>query len=298
MKAMKAMKARNSGSILIGVMWVILALSMLSFSLAASVRLQARANQYAFDSERALLMAKGAADTVYSSVSKGQTLPVDSPIRQGNDEFLFPFESGQAVVRFESAAGWIDVNAASRSLLAAMLDSLDIGQEARLRLLASILERRQRGAFETVDELLSLEGMTPALFYGSVAWNKGADKYQRTSGIRDLVTVRSGSGKVNPNIAPPDVLAALPGMTPQLAAHVVSERVRKAFANVDDLASRIPAIPFPGAGDYLNFDPPRPSTIVSQATIAASGVSRTVRLFLKRGSGAPGMLERDYWRFE
>src|SRR5688572_8821646 len=116
----------DRGMILITVMWIILILSVISFSLAASVRVELASSQQSFDSERAFFMAKGAAEVIYNAFEKKQPIPEGSPIRQENGEYIFPFDSGEACVRFESNAGLIDLNSASDVLLGSMFDSLGV----------------------------------------------------------------------------------------------------------------------------------------------------------------------------
>src|SRR2546427_12507979 len=99
---------QDRGMILITVLWVILILSIISFSLAASVRVEMASSQQSFDSEKAFYMAKGAAEVVYNAYSKKQDIPEGTPIRRENGFYIFPFDSGEARVHFESNASLID----------------------------------------------------------------------------------------------------------------------------------------------------------------------------------------------
>src|SRR4051812_3770691 len=103
----------NRGTVLISVLWIVLLLSLVSFSLASAVRLEVASVQQGFDSERAFFMAKGAAEIVYNSFTKELPIPKDAPITQDNGEYLVKFDSGEARVRFDSSAGFININAAS-----------------------------------------------------------------------------------------------------------------------------------------------------------------------------------------
>jgi competence protein ComEA len=47
---------------------------------------------------------------------------------------------------------------------------------------------------------------------------------------------------VDPNTAPPDVLAALPRLGPVLVARIVAQRDRRPFASIDDLDARVKGI--------------------------------------------------------
>src|SRR6476646_9888605 len=110
------------GTVLLSVLWIVLVLSMVSFALASSVRLEVASIDQSFDSERAFFMAKGAAEIVYNSIAKNLPIPDDTPIRRERGEYIFPFESGEARVRLEPSGGWIDLNHASDKLLATMFD--------------------------------------------------------------------------------------------------------------------------------------------------------------------------------
>src|SRR5580700_3798544 len=117
------------GMVLVSVLWVILILSLVSFSLAAAVRVEVTSAQQSFDSDRAFFMAKGAAEVIFNAYSREQPVPKDSLIRHENNEYIIPFDSGEAHVRFESDSGLIDINKASDKVLASMFDSLGIDQE-------------------------------------------------------------------------------------------------------------------------------------------------------------------------
>lgn len=74
--------------------------------------------------------------------------------------------------------------------------------------------RSKNGAFDTVEELLMVKGMTPEILYGK----------SRRLGIFDFVTVRARGGGINVNSAPREVLAALPGMTDEAVNRVMEFR--------------------------------------------------------------------------
>jgi len=295
----------DRGTVLISVLWIILVLSFVSFSLASSVRVEVNANQHSFDSERAFFMAKGAAEIVFNAYSKELPVPKNSPIRQEKGEYVFPFESGEARVRLESKAGLINLNSASDKTLASLFDSLGVDRETRNRLVDSILDwrdnddiphlygaevgdyenqegqpsRPRNGSFSAVDELLLVRNVTPEIFFGSIVVDSLSGTYRRIPGVRELVAVRPGPDAVDPNLASFSVLRALPEMNDEMAGLVISERDRQPFSNLKDLVDRIPELNQTVA--YLSLESSRATELVSRATITASGVSRTVRLLFK-----------------
>jgi general secretion pathway protein K len=68
--------------------------------------------------------------------------------------------------------------------------------------------------FEAVEELLLIKGMTPEILYGTA----------KTPGIFNFITVYSKTGGINVNTAPKEVLAALPGISPEAAEQIISLR--------------------------------------------------------------------------
>jgi len=74
--------------------------------------------------------------------------------------------------------------------------------------------RSKNGAFDTVEELLMVKGMTPEILYGN----------SRQPGIFDFLTVRARGGGINVNSASREVLAALPGMTDEAVDRIIELR--------------------------------------------------------------------------
>jgi len=324
------------GGVLVGVLWVVLVVSILAFSLATSVRIEAASSQQAFDSEKAFFMAKGAAEIVYNSFAKQIPIPDDSPVKEVKGEYVFPFESGEAHVRFDSDAGRIDVNAATEEELAAVFDSVGVDRETRNHLVDSMLDwidaddiphlygaevgdygaaggplrLPRNGPFESVDELLLVKNITPQMLEGSVVVNPVTQAYRRIPGLRELVTTRNGTSRVNINRATIEVLKALPRVTEAIAQKIVEERETKKFESEEDLLKRVFELRNSKALEYFAFDEGKPTQLISRATVQPSGTSRTVRLLLKREeklqilSYAPFLYKRveevkiDRWRFE
>jgi general secretion pathway protein K len=132
------------GMILMSVLWVVFILSLVGLMFAAGVRAEMATAQNSFDSERALYMAKGAAESSFYAISHKQDITNDSDVRFENDEYIFPFDGGEARVRYESTGGKIDLNGASELLLASMFDSVGIDRQTRNQLVDSILDWRTR----------------------------------------------------------------------------------------------------------------------------------------------------------
>ena len=298
----------DRGLVLMTVLWIVLVIAFISFSLAAAVRVEVGAVQDSFDGERAFFMAKSAAEVTFRSLKEPSTFN-DSPVQRENGVYIFPFDSGEARVHFESDAGSININTADDKLLASMFGSLGLNELLRNQLVDSILDWRdvddvphlngaeisdygqviqgprrlpRNGGFESVDELLLVKYMTPEIFYGHIEFDPSANAHRRIPGLRDLVTLGSERKAIDVNQAPVDVLAALPKMNRELAARMVSERMQKPFGSVQDIEARLPQLQDSEAIEYMSTDAGPATSIVSVVTVRPSGASRTVRLIFSR----------------
>jgi general secretion pathway protein K len=68
--------------------------------------------------------------------------------------------------------------------------------------------------FETLEELMLVKGVTPEILHGE------EDK----KGLIDFLTVYSGTGRINLNAAPREVLMAIPGMSQEIADDLIEIR--------------------------------------------------------------------------
>ncbi len=298
----------SKGTSLVTVLWIIAVISIVSFTLAASVRVEVASEMDSIDSERAFYMAKGAAETVfYAQSAKVEISGEHSPVRFEKGIYRFPFSGGEAQVRMEGAANRIDINSASDRLLASLFDSVGVDHETRNSLVDSVLDWRDpddirhlygaevgdydqpkgesglklpaNGPFGAIDDLLLVKNMTPDVFYGRFISVNG--EYRRVPGLRELIALEGGE-RVNVNAASADVLLALPDMLPDVAKKIVELRGERFFDNAEDLTRRIPDLTNSEALKYIRFDSAQVDVIVSTATIAASNTSRSVRVVFSR----------------
>ena len=138
-------------------------------------------------------------------------------------------------VRIQDELGRIDLNHADGSLLAGLLRSAGLDAEAADRLVDKILDwrtsgpgrrlngakgedyraaarayRPRNGPFQSLDELKLVMDMTPNLF----------------ERVEPALTVYSGRQFVDPQVAPREVLLALPAMDAGQAASLVAARTQ------------------------------------------------------------------------
>jgi type II secretory pathway component PulK len=292
--------------VLMTVLWILLVISFIAFALAAAVRTELSAAGTSFDSERALFMAKGAAETVFLKIQNPDKFP-QSSMREERGQYVFQFDSGEARVKTETDASRIDLNGADEKVLASMFASLGIDEGLKNELVDSILDWRDsddvprahgaevsdygqvflgRGrlpynsTFNTMQELLLVKHMTPDVYFGRPNFEAGSAQYRKGIGLRDIATVGTGRNVVDANTASVDVLAALPGVGPALAAQIVSTREQKRFADNKDLSARISGLN-DDAASHLTVESGTPTLLISTATLQPSGTRKTVQLRLR-----------------
>lgn len=120
-------------------------------------------------------------------------------------------DAGEADVLAQRIRDWIDP------------DDLRRGRGAETETYVAEGRRRlpRNGPVPAVEELRWIKGMTPAILFGGDAGVEGSAS--TGGGITRWLTVH-GSGKINLNTAPPEVLATLPGFTPAVVDVVLELR--------------------------------------------------------------------------
>jgi len=205
------------GFVLVAVLWILMALSMLAVIFSVYLSGSARAlavNDTALQAEA--LVAASLELTTYQLL-----LPGDQA-RPSRGSFHFGMDDADVVVAFTSEAARIDLNFAPKELLAGLFAGLGASKAAAEEEASRVVGWRTRpvpgvaneeealyGAaglgysprqslFTHVNELALVAGLAPALVDRALPF----------------VTVFNGSSGVDPQIAAPEVIAALPGKTP------------------------------------------------------------------------------------
>lgn len=226
-KIERAAATSEHGFVIVAVLWILAALSALAtiFSVYLSNSAQALAvNDTGLQAE-----ALVSASIELTSYQLG--LAVDSA-RPLQGSFQFRLGGADILVSFVSEASRIDLNLAPKELLAGLLSGLGADQEdakqyadrivgwrtppkpdsaddeVSLYRAAGLAYSPRQAPFAHVNELALVVGLPPALVDRALPF----------------VTVFSGRPKVNALVAPPEVIAALPGMTPSGLKQFLRER--------------------------------------------------------------------------
>ncbi|MEW5975195.1 MAG: type II secretion system protein GspK [Acidobacteriota bacterium] len=303
----------TKGIVLIALLWVLAALSLIAVSFASTVRLELQVAGAASDAERAYFFARGAAEAVLYRLA----YPDQDRERQKE---LFPYAGGMShywtvdgdlichVAIFDEA-GKIDLNAAEEEVLARVLESAGVQDPLRSEIARKIVEFREPARsssearvddgsphrpFHAVEELLLIPGVTKELLYGHPKRSENGETLE-ARGLIDLLTAYSNSKQVNINYAEPEVLAALPGMSPEAARSISEARAIEAFDSGSDLSQRISGIVSSEGLSALTTQFSGRYCLVATAMVKGSKVRRSVKVVAKPDDTSPRRLERFVW---
>lgn len=212
-----SMQRRQGGMALIVVLWLVVLLSIMATGHSRNVHTDTTLAARQMQSAKARALAEAGVSHVILEMLAADTdrkLPLDGSVfnvRVGEED---------VVLAVRDATGLVNLNTAEPQFLDAVLKACGVNETASRDLVDAILDWRDKdnlshlhgaedddyvaagvawtsrdGAFEAVDELKYLPGMTQGL-------------YDRLS---PLVTVYSGRGDLNLEYAPPVLIAALTG---------------------------------------------------------------------------------------
>lgn len=250
----------RKGGALLAVLWVSAALSAIAFSVATTVRGETERTGTFHESVRAYYLATGALERMllYIDWGPGQPRGEDGKPRfePGMPRVVMNFPSGIAIVDIIGESSKLNVNTAkpeelfrlmlalgadmgrAREIVTALLDwrapnpaGISIFDQHYMALSPSF--RARHASFQEVEEILLVKGMTPELFYGTLARDPQGRLTPR-AGLRDCLTVYGADGAMDINHAQPAVLMAI-GIDPSAIALIEQRRRAQPFRTAADL---------------------------------------------------------------
>lgn len=276
---------RQQGIALVLVLWVTVLLSVIvgSFTLVSRVEtLQAR-NQ--LDVTRAYFAAEAGFHRAVAAMSVQD--PEQRWVPDGR-AYEMAFGDAELEIRVVDESGRIDLNAAQQQQLIDLFESVGVELEDAEALADAILDWRdpddlvrpfgaedreyeqagyeygsKNAPFDTIEELQQVIGMNYEL-------------YRR---VEPAVTVYSGRGQVNLDMAPREVLLAQPGLDPELVDRYLEEREQPGDESLGPV--------FPGAGPSMARGGSLTYSVVSRATLP-NGASATLEAVMRLQASPAG----------
>jgi general secretion pathway protein K len=289
---MKTCLTSKKGVALLMVLWVLMLLTVIVGEFCYTMKIRVNITRNFKESTQAYYIAvaglnKAVEQIIRQEIMPRKTVTVDetseddpAPDWRVNTHIApMAFGAGEYEVRIENDSGRININQADKALLKTMLSGFEIDESEKDVITDSILDwrdsdrnHRLNGAeddyyqslsepyksknddFDSIDELLLVRGVTTEIYY---------------QGLENLVTVypkkkkrglRKPSDKkefdyntLNVNSIPPEMWAALPGMTEELISEIMTYRAEKDFNSLNEVQKIIGPDVFRGISKYLTI---------------------------------------------
>jgi general secretion pathway protein K len=317
----------QQGMVLVILLWVLAIVSLVTLSFSKSIRVEFQAAHNNKDMVAAYYLAKaGMAESAYRLIRR-QTAPqmqmTDGMIREPDDLdrglVTSEFPEGRVTTRIIDESGKISINSANEEMLRRLMAALGIEKATADTIVDSIFDwtdpdnnhrlsgaeddyyqklsppyRAKNGPFETIEELLLVQGVTPDIFYGIRERDEMGQVIERY-GLINCLTVYSMSSQINLNAAPLPVLLAIPDMEPNAAQLIYERRLQKPFANQNELTQLVPlgrALQFVRVGVVgTSYS----YSLQSEAELAGSLIKRTLRCVILIDAQDKAQYRTIYW---
>ena len=222
-----AATASERGFVIVAVLWILAALAALAtiFSVYLSNSAQALAVNDTGLKAEALVSAS-------LDLTTYQLLLAGDKARPEQGSFRFRLDNAEVLVTFASEAARIDLNFASKEMLANLFAVLGADQQAAKQYADRIVGWRTRPPANAANEEEALYGAAGLTYSPRQSLFTHVNELSLVLGLPPalvdralpFVTVFNGSSSVDVLIAPPEIVAALPGMTPSALKDFLSQR--------------------------------------------------------------------------
>lgn len=215
------------GFVIVAVLWILVALSALAtiFSVYLSNSALALAVTDTGLQTEALVSA-GVELTTYQLLLAGEKA------RPALGSFRFRLDNAEVLVSFTSEAARVDLNFASKEMLANLFAVLGADPKAASESADRIVGWRTRPKANAANEEEALYGAAGLTYSPRQSFFAHVNELSLVLGMPPelvdralpFLTVFSGSATVDVLVAPPEVIAALPGMTPSILNDFLNQR--------------------------------------------------------------------------
>jgi general secretion pathway protein K len=236
-------RSLQRGSALLMVLWLSAALAAIALSVSATVRAETEHVSTAADGLRAWYLATGSVERAIQYMMWGGLEGPDRYWNRRKSRINFTYPSGEAVVEIMAESGKLNVLTASQGDLMRVISAVTSDGSQASKIAGGLGGRGRSGpgptfpgggaSFQEIEDLLTLPGMTPEVFYGNYIADQSGRLFAR-GGLRDCLSVwGSTSGPFDVNAASPALLVAF-GATEEGALQLVERRKQTPFKTIGD----------------------------------------------------------------
>ncbi|MBP7526689.1 MAG: general secretion pathway protein GspK [Syntrophorhabdaceae bacterium] len=297
------------GFALLVTLWVVIILMTIVMSLSLLAKAEAYATLYFRQSFAARLLAEAGLERAimeiyYRQANMSKTIIPESgeAVRVDGTEIEGALGDDRYIVRIFNEAGRININTMNdqnKVIFNNLLVSLGVLKETADTIVDSALDwmdkdnlHRLHGAedehyqslpnpykaknapFDTAEELLLVKGVTEDILFGT----------KERNGLIQFITVYGNSSRINVNVAPKEVLMALPDMTEETADRIISQRLLGELRSLEDVRGLMGAL-YDGASGYIDTGESMSFTIESSGIRKNGGSGYGIRATVVVQSG-------------
>jgi general secretion pathway protein K len=220
----------QKGIALVMVLWILALLTVMATGYSHTMRTELKLTTNTLHSAQAKAVAEAG---IWYAVAELLRPQYEQVWKSDGSIYTLGFSQDTIKVSIQDEAGKIDLNTAPSEILDGLLRAVDVPEEERLSILASIMDWRdidnlvrnegaedddyellnygygaKDGPFNTLDELQLVMGMTSSLF----------------KKMKPALTIHSHQTGIQFQVAPKEALLALPGITQETVAEIIAKR--------------------------------------------------------------------------
>lgn len=267
-------RRRPGGFALLAVLWGTVLLGLLAANLGTAARTEARLSRNLADRARAVAAVDGA---VRLTVAELQAAP--TALRRDGTPRTVSVGGVAVSVIVSEAGGLVDLNAAPPVLLVALFRAAGADAERAARLADAVIDWRDA---DSLPRPLGAEAAEYAAAGRPPPGNRRFElvaELRRVLGVDDALyaaaarfaTVQGRLGRINPRVAPLELLAAVPGVDAAALAALAARRPLPADAPLPRLGLPNELIAS-GQGDVVEIAAAGPGGIARRATVRLTGM--------------------------
>lgn len=253
----RGLSPARRGSALLAVLWVSAALAAIAFSLSNTVLGETQRTSTDVDGLRAYYLAFSGVQRAEYELLWGLEGSDQFKVRTDSGRVDYTFPSGDVRVEVIPETAKLNINEAPPEELYKLLIALGLEPNRAGQATAAIVDWRtgqatatafdqyylslspsfqaRHASFEEIEELLSVRGITPELFYGTyvpTVDNAGGARLAGRVGLVDCVSIFGSSDQFDVNTAAGPVLAAI-GVSPDAIDALLARRRAKPFTELE-----------------------------------------------------------------
>lgn len=284
------MKTSQHGIALLIVLWVTAILMVMVLSFSVMIRAEGFGT-IAFKEgiEKKLFAQAGIEraimEILYRTANQNQTVKLEGkePWKLDGTAYSVDMGKGGFMVRVIDESGKISLNSLTDSsgiILKNLLIQQEVSPENANIIVDSILDwkdaddmhrlsgaesdyylslsksyKARNAAFETLEELILVKGVTPEILYGT----------GKKRGIIHFLTVHGKTDRININVAPKEILLALPGMDAEIAERIIEFRTSSDIGG-ENVAKQILGTGYHLMAAYVSAAPGASKTFTVEST--------------------------------